>query len=107
MRVLGFLCFFFIGSVFAQGTIKIGVITDRVGVSKPYPEPAISRVTGADQTNRRGGAFAARSNCWTRTTSRARISPPRWHGNRRPGRRVHPQPFAQPAARTTADRDHG
>ena len=26
-------------AVFAQGTIKIGVITDRVGPAKPYAEP--------------------------------------------------------------------
>ena len=43
---------------FAQGTIKIGVITDRVGVSKPYSEPATEGVVfGADDINRRGGVL--------------------------------------------------
>ncbi|HEV3007778.1 MAG TPA: ABC transporter substrate-binding protein [Burkholderiales bacterium] len=46
----------FASSVFAQGTIKIGVITDRVGVSKPYSEPATEGVVfGAEEINRRGG----------------------------------------------------
>ena len=41
-------------SVLAQETIKIGVITDRVGVSKPYSEPATEGVIfGADEINRR------------------------------------------------------
>jgi branched-chain amino acid transport system substrate-binding protein len=40
----------------AQDTIKIGVITDRVGVSKPYSEPATEGlVFGAAEINRRGG----------------------------------------------------
>jgi branched-chain amino acid transport system substrate-binding protein len=42
----------------AQETIKIGVITDRVGVSKPYSEPATEGVVfGADEINRRGGVL--------------------------------------------------
>ena len=42
----------------AQETIKIGVITDRVGVSKPYSEPATEGVIfGADEINRRGGVL--------------------------------------------------
>src|SRR6476659_1986025 len=37
-------------------TIKIGVITDRVGVSKPYSEPATEGVVfGAEEINRKGG----------------------------------------------------
>src|SRR5437870_2181982 len=37
-------------------TIKIGVITDRVGVSKPYSEPATEGVIfAADELNRKGG----------------------------------------------------
>ena len=41
---------------YAQDTIKIGVITDRVGVSKPYSEPATEGVVfGAQEINRRGG----------------------------------------------------
>jgi branched-chain amino acid transport system substrate-binding protein len=40
----------------AQDTIKIGVITDRVGVSKPYSEPATEGVIfGAEEINRKGG----------------------------------------------------
>jgi branched-chain amino acid transport system substrate-binding protein len=42
----------------AQQTIKIGVITDRVGVSKPYSEPATEGVIfGAEELNRRGGVL--------------------------------------------------
>jgi branched-chain amino acid transport system substrate-binding protein len=44
------------GNAFAQETIKIGVITDRVGVSKPYSEPATEGVVfAADELNRAGG----------------------------------------------------
>jgi len=44
------------GAVVAQETIKIGVIADRVGVSKPYSEPATEGVIfGAGEINRRGG----------------------------------------------------
>jgi branched-chain amino acid transport system substrate-binding protein len=46
----------FASSMLAQETIKIGVITDRVGVSKPYSEPATEGVVfGAEEINRRGG----------------------------------------------------
>src|SRR5690242_8874235 len=42
----------------AQETIKIGVITDRVGVSKPYAEPATEGlVFGAEEINRKGGVL--------------------------------------------------
>src|SRR5918992_4051426 len=45
-------------SAHAQDTIKIGVITDRVGVSKPYSEPATEGVVfGAEEINRRGGVL--------------------------------------------------
>jgi branched-chain amino acid transport system substrate-binding protein len=44
------------GTVFAQETIKIGVITDRVGVSKPYSEPSTEGlVFGANEINKKGG----------------------------------------------------
>src|SRR3954471_3994234 len=44
------------GNCFSQDTIKIGIITDRVGVSKPYSEPATEGVVfAADELNRRGG----------------------------------------------------
>ena len=40
----------------SQETIKIGIITDRVGVSKPYSEPATEgMVFGANEINRKGG----------------------------------------------------
>jgi branched-chain amino acid transport system substrate-binding protein len=42
----------------AQETIKIGVITDRVGVSKPYSEPATEGlIYGAEEINRKGGVL--------------------------------------------------
>jgi branched-chain amino acid transport system substrate-binding protein len=42
----------------AQDTIKIGVITDRVGVSKPYSEPSTEGlVFGANEINRTGGVL--------------------------------------------------
>jgi branched-chain amino acid transport system substrate-binding protein len=45
-------------SAFSQETIKIGVITDRVGVSKPYSEPATEGlVFGANEINRQGGVL--------------------------------------------------
>src|SRR6185503_7445420 len=45
------------GAANAQ-TIKIGVITDRVGVSKPYAEPATEGlVFGAEEINRKGGVL--------------------------------------------------
>jgi len=44
------------GTVQAQDTIKIGVITDRVGVSKPYSEPCTEgAIFGANEINKRGG----------------------------------------------------
>lgn len=46
----------FAGPVFSQETIKIGVISDRVGVSKPYSEPATEGlIFGASEINRKGG----------------------------------------------------
>jgi branched-chain amino acid transport system substrate-binding protein len=47
---------FFAALAQAQETIKIGVITDRVGVSKPYSEPATEGlIFGAAEINRKGG----------------------------------------------------
>jgi branched-chain amino acid transport system substrate-binding protein len=46
----------FAGSCLAQETIKIGLITDRVGISKPYSEPATEgAIFGAEEINRKGG----------------------------------------------------
>ena len=43
---------------YAQDTIKIGVITDRVGVSKPYAEPATEGIIfGANELNKKGGVL--------------------------------------------------
>jgi branched-chain amino acid transport system substrate-binding protein len=58
-RVLGLLALtLFAWAAHAQDTIKIGVITDRVGVSKPYSEPATEGlVFGANEINRRGGVL--------------------------------------------------
>ena len=48
-------------------TIKIGVITDRVGVSKPYSEPATEGVVfGADEINRNGGVLGRKIELLTR-----------------------------------------
>src|SRR6266849_2753056 len=45
-------------NAFSQETIKIGVITDRVGVSKSYSVPATEGlVFGANEINRRGGVL--------------------------------------------------
>jgi branched-chain amino acid transport system substrate-binding protein len=45
----------------AQETIKIGVISDRVGVSKPYSEPATEGlIFGASELNRKGGVLGRR-----------------------------------------------
>jgi branched-chain amino acid transport system substrate-binding protein len=42
----------------AQDTVKIGVITDRVGVSKPYSEPSTEGlVFGANEINKKGGVL--------------------------------------------------
>src|SRR5687768_10873145 len=44
--------------VFSQDTIKIGVVTDRVGVSKPYSEPGTEgMIFGAQVINARGGVL--------------------------------------------------
>jgi branched-chain amino acid transport system substrate-binding protein len=57
LRVLLVALSLYTGAVLAQ-TIKIGVISDRVGVSKPYSEPATEGVIfGADEINRRGGVL--------------------------------------------------
>ena len=55
-RLLACALVLFAGTVFSQETIKIGVITDRVGVSKPYSEPSTEGlIFGAEEINRRGG----------------------------------------------------
>jgi len=45
-------------SVFAQETIKIGVITDKVGPAKPYSEPTLEGIQfGANELNAAGGVL--------------------------------------------------
>ena len=45
-------------TVFAQETIKIGVITDKVGPAKPYSEPTLEGIVfGAAEINRQGGVL--------------------------------------------------
>src|SRR5262245_34243541 len=57
-KILGVVLAAFSSFVFAQETIKIGVITDRVGVSKPYSEPATEGVVfGANEINQKGGVL--------------------------------------------------
>ncbi len=58
-RLLAVLALALVGGVAsAQDTIRIGVITDRVGVSKPYSEPATEGlIFGAEAINRRGGVL--------------------------------------------------
>jgi len=53
-----FVLLFVINHATAQETIKIGVVTDRVGVSKPYSEPSTEGlVFGAQVINARGGVL--------------------------------------------------
>jgi branched-chain amino acid transport system substrate-binding protein len=48
-------------SVFAQETIKIGVITDKVGPAKPYSEPTLEGIVfGANEINAKGGVLGRR-----------------------------------------------
>jgi branched-chain amino acid transport system substrate-binding protein len=57
-KLIGAALALFASALLAQETIKIGVITDRVGVSKPYSEPATEGVIfGAEEINRRGGVL--------------------------------------------------
>ena len=58
-KILAFVAFAALtAAAHAQDTIKIGVITDRVGVSKPYSEPATEGVVfGAEEINRKGGVL--------------------------------------------------
>lgn len=45
-------------AAYPQETIKIGVISDRIGVSKPYSEPATEGlIFGANEINRKGGVL--------------------------------------------------
>lgn len=57
-RILALVLALAAGSVLAQETVKIGVITDRVGPAKPYSEPTLEGIQfGADQINKAGGVL--------------------------------------------------
>ena len=57
-KVLAAALALFAASVFSQETIKIGVITDRVGPAKPYSEPTLEGILfGADEINKAGGVL--------------------------------------------------
>ena len=78
MRYLALLWLFFVGSASSQETIKIGVITDRVGVSKPYSEPATEGVVfGAEEINRKGGVLGRKIELLIEDDSPVPTSPPR------------------------------
>jgi branched-chain amino acid transport system substrate-binding protein len=48
----------FCATTFAQETIKIGVITDKVGPAKPYSEPTLEGIQfGTNEINRQGGVL--------------------------------------------------
>jgi len=51
----------FAASVFSQETIRIGVITDKVGPAKPYSEPTLEGIQfGAEEINKAGGVLGRR-----------------------------------------------
>jgi branched-chain amino acid transport system substrate-binding protein len=57
-KVLAAALALFAASVFAQETIKIGVITDKVGPAKPYSEPTLEGIVfGAEEINKAGGVL--------------------------------------------------
>ena len=57
-RFLAALLAAFSTTVFSQETIKIGVITDKVGPAKPYSEPTLEGIQfGAGEINRQGGVL--------------------------------------------------
>jgi len=57
-KVLAALLALAASSVFAQETIKIGVITDKVGPAKPYSEPTLEGIQfGAGEINAKGGVL--------------------------------------------------
>lgn len=56
--VTGIALAFFATVVFSQETIKIGVITDKVGSAKPYSEPTLEGIEfGTAEINRMGGVL--------------------------------------------------
>ena len=57
-KVLAAVVALYAGVVFSQETIKIGVITDKVGPAKPYSEPTLEGIQfGALEINSKGGVL--------------------------------------------------
>jgi branched-chain amino acid transport system substrate-binding protein len=57
-RILALTLALFAASAFPQETIKIGVITDKVGPAKPYSEPTLEGIQfGANEINAAGGVL--------------------------------------------------
>jgi branched-chain amino acid transport system substrate-binding protein len=56
--LIGIACAAFATTAFSQETIKIGVITDKVGPAKPYSEPTLEGIEfGTAEINRTGGVL--------------------------------------------------
>jgi branched-chain amino acid transport system substrate-binding protein len=57
-RILAVVLALYAGAIFSQETIKIGVITDKVGPAKPYSEPTLEGIQfGALEINGKGGVL--------------------------------------------------
>ena len=57
-RILAVVLALYAGAIFSQETIKIGVITDKVGPAKPYSEPTLEGIQfGALEINSKGGVL--------------------------------------------------
>src|SRR5512145_2403250 len=57
-KVLAAVVALYASVVFSQETIKIGVITDKVGPAKPYSEPTLEGIQfGALEINSKGGVL--------------------------------------------------
>jgi branched-chain amino acid transport system substrate-binding protein len=57
-RILAVVLALYAGAIFSQETIKIGVITDKVGPAKPYSEPTLEGIQfGALEINAKGGVL--------------------------------------------------
>ncbi|HVJ11097.1 MAG TPA: ABC transporter substrate-binding protein, partial [Burkholderiales bacterium] len=57
-RILAVVLALYAGAIFPQETIKIGVITDKVGPAKPYSEPTLEGIQfGALEINSKGGVL--------------------------------------------------
>ena len=57
-KILAVVLALYAGAIFSQETIKIGVITDRVGPAKPYSEPTLEGIQfGALEINAKGGVL--------------------------------------------------